>query len=140
MPRGREELTSGASGRAALAVFRDEDFEDFIALVRWLPTFARTEGYAAAIGLWRTEGRSLVALFRLKRPENADEWALSEGVSSFFSGGVSRLLCDPDEAGFNAQTAIIESVERFLFEPSVRAVFERSAPSEVKPYVPHLPP
>ncbi len=140
MPRGRDEPTTGASGRAALATFRDEDFEDFVALVRWLPTCAKTYGRAEAMALWRTEGRSLVALFRLFKPADAWEYFVRENVGTFFSDPVTRLLTDGDDASFRCGTAVIECVERYLFEPSVRAVFERSAPSEGKTYVPNVPP
>lgn len=139
MPRSREAPGSGAAGRAALATLRDEDFEDLNALVRWLPTMAQTEGRDAAIAFWRTEGRSLVALFRLAKGGHRDDLWAQEGVSVFFCVGVARLLCDPDAAGFNCATAVIEAVEKFLYEPSVRAVFERSAPSEERAYVPNVP-
>ena len=140
MPRGRDDLTSGAAGRAALATFRDEDFEDFIAIVRWLPDLARTSGRRTAVAFWRTEGQSLVSLFRLAKADGADDLFFREATSSFFSVGVANVLVDPDEAGFNCQTAVIECVERYLFESSVRAVFERSAATSEKGYVPNVPP
>jgi hypothetical protein len=139
MPRGREEPTSGASGRWALATFRDDDFEDFIAAVRWLPTLAAERGRSTAVAFYQTEVRSLVALFRLSKPEGKDEIWLREAVASVFSTAVANLLCDRDEAGFACGTAVIQVVERWLFEPSVRVVFERSAPTQERPYVANVP-
>lgn len=135
MPRG-DEPTSGASGRSALAIFRDEDWEDIVTVVRGLPELARTEGLDRAMAFARTELRSSVSLLDLVPPLNPVDRAAREAMGVFFEPGCVRLLCDPDRAGFEAQTALLEVLHHELFRPSVRAVFERSAPSDRTPYQP----
>lgn len=132
--RSGGEGVSGAAGRVALATFRDDDYQDVVDMVRDLRRMANEEGLAVAVAFVKTELRSAVALLGLG-PETEDGRALS----SFYDDGEAMLLCDPTIAGFNFGTAFLVCVQAFKFERGVRAVFERSAPSEGRAYVPNVP-
>lgn len=132
------ETQSGAAGKVGLATFRDIDFEDFVAAVRYLPQLAKEEGTEVAIAWGRTELRSLLALLGPSRPASPTSAAYRASVGSFFDEGVLRLMADPDRAGRACQTTFIAIVAREYFEPSVPAVFERTLEREGR-YVPQIP-
>lgn len=133
--RGEE---SGASGRRALAVLRDTDWEDIVATVHFLPTLADEKGSEVALAFARTELRSLMGLLGLARPETREAAAARSAVGSFFEDGSLRLLIEDGRAGFRYRVAFLSVLQRELFETAVRAVFERSAPSDRAPYVPQV--
>lgn len=138
MPR-RDEASSGAAGRDAVAIHRDVDFADFAAVVRQLPKLAVERGHDYAIQFGKTQLRSMLALLGLSRPRTVEEARSRAAIAAFFDEGPMRLLCDPDRAGYRFGTAFIEVVEHELFESSVRAVFERSQAEQGGRYEPHLP-
>lgn len=135
MPRDRDRGAGGA-GRPALRSFRDDDFEDFVSMVRDMPRMAHDDGIDIAIGFGQTELASMLSILgvgRFATKESAEARAL---IGVYFKVGSLRLLCDDDIAGFNHQTDLIAVVRHELFDVSARAVFERSAPTEERPYVP----
>lgn len=134
------DVGSGAAGRQALATFRDDDWESFVAAVRYLPQMARDEGMDVAIAFAQTELRSMVSLMGVAHPPTKEARAARASVAAFFEEGVVRLLCDGDAASVRAQTAFITVVHREFFETGVRAVFEQSSATEVRPYVPLIRP
>lgn len=129
---------SGASGKQGLAIFRDGDWEDFVAAVRYLPVIAREHGAEVAIAWGQTELASLLALLGPSRPATKHAALARAAVATFLDEGVLRLLCDPDRAGFNCATAFLSVVRHEYFEPSIPAVFERTLERD-SPYVPKLP-
>lgn len=133
------EPSTGASGRHGLAVFRDDDWEDFVAAVHDLPRMARDEGTTMAIAWGRTELPSLLSLFDLSVPNGPTAVAARAAVATFFQTGVLRLMCDGDRAGFLCRVDFLAVVHHELFGPSVRAVFERSAANDARPYLPLIP-
>jgi len=140
MPRGRDDLTSGASGREALATYRDEDFEDFIAAVRYLPTLAARRGTEYAIAFVQTELRSLVDLMAVAKLTDDDARKAREGLALFYQDGSARFLCEGGTPSFHYATDFIAVVEHEVFARGVPAVFERSAPSKESVYVANVPP
>ena len=138
MPRERDR-ESGGAGRPAVRSFRDDDWEDLVATVRDLPAFARDEGFDRAIAFGMTELRTILAQLNLSRPASKEEAFARSWVRVFLTRGSVRLLCEPDMSGFNHATDFLIVVAHEYFEPSVRAVFERSAPSESQPYRPTIP-
>lgn len=132
----RSESPTAAAGRHALAVHRDEDWEDFVSSVRYLPILAEEQGAEIAIAWAKTELRSLLALLGLGKPATVEAAQARAAVAGFFDEGPLRLLCASDRAGRRMQTAFIEVVAHEYFEPSVRAVFERSQPSADLGYAP----
>lgn len=139
MPRDRANGSSSGSGRPALASFRDDDYEDFVSVVRYLPTLVEDEGLEIAIGFVQTELPSLVDLLGVARPDTPEDRAARAAIGIFYQRGPARLLCDATIAGFRFQTDFIHAVEHELYASGVRAVFERSAPTEEKPYAPNVP-
>jgi len=137
--RDRAPLTSGAAGRDALAVHRDDDMETFVSLVRYLPTLAKEKGYDFAIGWAQTEIRPSLSMLGLAEPKNEAEMKARASVALFFHEGSLRLLCDGDGPSYRWATDFIAVVERELFERSVRAVFARSAADNDAAYVPSIP-
>lgn len=130
---------SGASGRNALAIFRDDDWDSFVAAVMDLPTIARDRGVDVAIALMRIEIASLLDLLDLVDARGTTQLMAKEAVGLFLETGSLRLMADGDRAGFQYRVAFLGVVRREIFRPSVRAVFERSAPSATNPYVPQIP-
>jgi len=127
----RERAGSGASGRRSLATFRDTDYEDFLAVVDWLPTMTRDYGSEATITFIQTEVRSQLALLAVAGEVPTE-------IGGFFSRGQAMLLKDEDEAGFNFRAAFKAVVTRLVFEPSVPTVFERASATEEEPYAPEI--
>lgn len=130
---------SGASGRAALATLRDDDWEAFVAAVMDLPNMAATHGTDVAIAWARTEMASLLDLLDLTEAKGPIQLLAKEAVGLFMETGSLRLMCDADRAGFQYRVAFLAVVRHEIFRPSVRVVFERSAPSAASPYVPQIP-
>lgn len=129
---------SAATGKAGLALFRDADFEDVMALVRAQPKLAERKGLAFAIRFGQTEIRSKVSMLGLSRPLTREAAKARSGLAFFYRTGPMRLLCEPSKAGDRFRTVFIEIVERECFGPSIPAVFERSQERD-KPYVAQLP-
>lgn len=137
MPRERD--VEGGAGRPAIRSFRDVDWEDFVAAVRYLPTAARTHGVEWAIAEGRTELRSLLYTLGIGDVESQEGASAKAAVVVFLGGGSLRLMCDDDAAGFNQATDFITVVAHECFGPSVRSVFRRSAPTEERAYQPSIP-
>jgi hypothetical protein len=129
---------SGASGKQGLAIFRDTDWEDFVATVRYLPRIAREHGTEQAIAFGQTELGSLLALLGPSRPSTKHAALARAAVATFLDEGVLRLMADGDRAGFNLGTAFLAVVRHEYFEPSIPAVFERTIERDA-PYRPTLP-
>jgi hypothetical protein len=138
VPR-RNDVSSGAAGREAVAIHRDVDFTDVIAIVEYLPTLATEKGTAYAIRYARRELRSKLALLKLADPTTKEDAKAQADVAFYFNRGVLRLLVEPSDAGDNQRDEFLDVVQREFFEPSVRAVFKKTAASSEEKYVPLIP-
>jgi hypothetical protein len=130
---------SGASGREALATYRDDDWEDVVRAVHNLPKIAQERGMAVAIAWGRHELRSLVGLLGVGKPATKEAAAARAATAVFFEPASLRLACDGDTASFNWRVQMLDSFYREYFEQGVVAVFERSSPTESRPYLPQIP-
>jgi hypothetical protein len=139
VPRNRDELTSGASGREALATYRDEDYEDFVAAVRYLPTLAARRGMDYAIAFVQNELRSLVDLMAVAKLTDDESKKVREDLGLFWQTGSARFLCEGGSPCYHYATDVISVVEHEVFARGVPAVFERSAPSGGNAYVANVP-
>lgn len=139
MVRDSARFESAGAGRPALASFHDEDFRDLKAVVRFLPTLAQEDGFDRAYHFVRTDLRGQVDMLALARLPTKEAQEARSAMAVLFHDASIRLLLDPTEAGDEQRSFVIEVVEVVLYAPSVQAVFERSAPTEVKGYAPSLP-
>lgn len=130
------DAASGAAGRPAVAVLRDDDWEAVVKAVHSLPAMARKKGYRVATAWARTELRSLVDLLVLGRGETRAAVLAVHRVHLLLGEPFARVMCRDDIAGFNQRTDLLEVVERFALAPTLRTVFARSPQDLERAYEP----
>lgn len=131
---------SAASGRPALAATRDDDWEALVQATHSLPKKVKEWGLPTTLSWARTELKSLVGLVGLAagRPRTADLAEAERNVRLYLTDGVLLVMVRNDDAGLSMRTEFLEAVEGVLLEPTLQAVFERSAPFMERPYKPTI--
>lgn len=128
--------SSAASGRPALALTRDVDFEDVVRAVNSLPTMADEQGIEMAVAWGMTELSSVIDLLYLADARTADAAKASHRVHIPLTEGFLRVMARDDRAGFLMRRDFLQAIERNLLSPTMRAVFARSVADTRTPYVP----
>jgi hypothetical protein len=128
---------SAASGRPAVALTRDSDYERFVAAVHYLPSVAQERGVEVAWVWASTELRSLLDLLVLGKPTTSEAKA-RQRVHIALSEATVRVMARRDLAGLRARADFITAVERTCLAPTLRAVFEKSRDEagDEGPYIP----
>lgn len=134
----RTEASTAASGRPALALTRDTDWEDVVRTVNALPLIAQERGRLVATAFARTEIRSLVDIVALAEPRTRSQAHGLHRLHILLSEPFARVMARDDVAGFVQRSLFLEAVERFALAPTFRRVFERSAPELESGYTPQL--
>jgi hypothetical protein len=127
---------SAASGRPALALTRDTDWEDVVRAVHSLPMLAEHEGLEVAVAWCDTELRSVVDLLSLAQSRTAANAKAVHRIHMALSEGPARVMCRSDRAGFNCRVAFLRAVERWMLGPTLREVFARTAADARSAYQP----
>jgi hypothetical protein len=117
---------SAASGRPAVGLTRDSDYEDFIRGVHSLPEQARKGGIEVALVWADTELRSFVDVLILAHPRTESGAKAQQRVHIALNEGAIRVMCRDDLAGLRCRSDFIRAVERSCLAPTLRAVFEKS--------------
>lgn len=131
-----EDVSSGASGRPALGILRDVDWEDVVRAVNSLPTMAEERGVDVAVAWGMTELRSVLDLLHLHDPKTPEDAKATHRVHIALSEGFLRVMVRSDRAGFLLRRDFLASVERQFFSPTARAVFARTTADTRSPYIP----
>ena len=127
---------SAASGRPALAMLRDQDFEDAVRAVHSLPKMAAESGIDVAVAWGMTELRSLIDLLHLGDPKTPEDAKAAHRIHIALTEGFLRVACREDRAGFLFRRDLIAAIERQLLAPTMRAVFNRTTADTRSPYIP----
>ena len=128
------DASSAASGRPALAMLRDIDFEDCVRAVNSLPGMAVEEGIDVAVAWAMTELGSLLDLLNLADPRTPEAAKASHRVYGVLSEGFVRVMARPDRAGFLMRRDFLAAARSQLLGPSIRAVFIRTTADTWTPY------
>lgn len=129
--------TSNPSGRPALGIVREHDWEDVVRAVESLPKLAEEQGIAVAVKWGMTELRSLLGLLDLadpRTPERAKEIHRAVGIS--LGEGFLRVMARDDMAGFLMRRDFLAAIEYHLYAPTVKAVFTRTTADTRSQYFP----
>lgn len=130
------DTSSAASGRPALAMLRDVDFEDCIRAVNSLPGMAIEEGIDVAVAWAMTELGSILDLLNLAEARTPEAAKAAHRVYGVLSEGFVRVMARSDRAGFLMRRDFLAAVRSQLLGPSVRAVFLRTTADTRTPYTP----
>lgn len=136
MPRGVGDVSSAASGRPAMALTRDSDWEDLVRAVNSLPKMAESEGIDTAIAWGMTELRSILDLLGLGEPRTAEDAKAAHRLHIALTEGFLRVMARSDRAGFLLRRDFLAAAERQHLAPTLRAVFNRTTADTRSPYVP----
>jgi len=131
-----DDPSSAASGRPALAMLRDIDFEDCVRAVNSLPTMAEEQGLDVAIAWAGTELRSVIDLLHLADAKTPEDAKAAHRIHIALTEGFVRVMCRDDRAGFKMRADFLAAVERQLLASTMRAVFNRTPQDTRSPYMP----
>lgn len=126
------------SGRPALGLLRENDWEDVVRAVNSLPSMAETQGMDVAVAWGMTELRSVIDLLHLADPRTPEEAKAAPRIHILLTEGFLRVMARPDRAGFNLRRDFLAAVERELLSPTMRTVFTRTTSDTRQPYIPTL--
>lgn len=127
---------SAASGRPAMAMTRDVDWEDIVRAVNSLPAMAEEHGIEVAVAWGMTELRSLLDLLNLTVPRTPEEAKTAQRVHMILTEGFLRVMCRTDMAGFRMRRDFLTAVAHHYLGPTLLTVFNRTTADTRSPYIP----
>lgn len=131
------DTSSAASGRPALAMTRDLDFERVVKGVNGLPKMAAEQGIDVTVAWATTELRSLIDLLYLADPRTPEDAKAAHRVHIALSEGFVRVMARSDRAGFLMRRDFLTAIAHQL-NLTLRIVFARTTADTRLPYIPQV--
>ena len=127
-----------ASGRPALDMVRDHDFERIVKAVEAIPRIAAKYGIHRCISFSRIELRSLLIRLQVRVPDTPQRAVAIHRIHRHLEEGYIRVYARSDLAGRNARDDFLEGVAMDLLLPAIQAAFAASQTVISSSYRPEL--